>query len=237
MIDPNNPNFADIDPYVPSGSYHVDVSFQHLSSHIVHLVEDYGLDINPDFQRGPVWTQSQQVAWVEHVLRGGRSGRDIFINSPFWDRGDCSRSNKLSRMVLIDGRQRITAALRFLNNEVPAFGHYFKEFKGSMRFTHSALSVYVNSLPTRELELQWYLQLNSGGTVHTEADLSKVRKLLEKGTPYTAPPIEQLRGSALYDLPGMSDQFARHLAAEASLRARQDALPPPLPAKKKRARR
>jgi hypothetical protein len=28
--------------------------------------------------------------------------------------------------------------------------------------------------------LKWYLEFNSGGTVHTEAELNKVRKMIEE---------------------------------------------------------
>jgi hypothetical protein len=38
----------------------------------------------------------------------------------------------------------------------------------------------VNDLKTREEVLQWYLDLNSGGVVHTEEELNRVREMLEK---------------------------------------------------------
>lgn len=37
----------------------------------------------------------------------------------------------------------------------------------------------VNELRTRAEVLRWYLQLNSGGVVHTEEELARVRALLE----------------------------------------------------------
>ena len=37
---------------------------------------------------------------------------------------------------------------------------------------------FVNDLKTRKEVLQWYVDLNAGGTVHTEAEIDKVRKLL-----------------------------------------------------------
>jgi len=44
----------------------------------------------------------------------------------------------------------------------------------------------MNTLRTKAEVLEWYLQLNSGGVVHTEAELKRVRKLLvreRKGNP------------------------------------------------------
>lgn len=37
----------------------------------------------------------------------------------------------------------------------------------------------MNDLDTQAEVLQWYLDINSGGVVHTEAELDKVRWLLE----------------------------------------------------------
>ncbi|MCP4427239.1 MAG: hypothetical protein GY803_22350 [Chloroflexi bacterium] len=40
--------------------------------------DDMGVDISPDYQRGHVWTREQQTKYVEHILRNGISGRDIY---------------------------------------------------------------------------------------------------------------------------------------------------------------
>jgi hypothetical protein len=83
-------------------------------------------------------------------------------------------------MVLVDGLQRITAVLMFLHNEIPAFGVYRKEWEGRLSMTGPDFIFVVNDLPTREKVLKWYLNMNSGGTVHTEAELDKVRELLRE---------------------------------------------------------
>ena len=38
----------------------------------------------------------------------------------------------------------------------------------------------INDLPTRELVLKWYLQMNEGNVAHTEEELDKVRQMLSK---------------------------------------------------------
>ena len=38
----------------------------------------------------------------------------------------------------------------------------------------------INNLQTRKEVLQWYIELNSGGTVHTDAEIDRVKKLLRK---------------------------------------------------------
>jgi len=73
------------------------------------------LQLNPDFQRGHVWIENQQIKYIEYILRGGKTARVI----------------------------------------------------------------YLNNLKTRKEVLQWYLEFNSYGTIHTEEEINKVKKLLE----------------------------------------------------------
>ena len=36
----------------------------------------------------------------------------------------------------------------------------------------------INTLPTRAAVLQWYLEMNAGGTPHADAEIERVRGLL-----------------------------------------------------------
>ena len=38
----------------------------------------------------------------------------------------------------------------------------------------------VNDLPSRGAVLRWYIELNSGGTPHSDAEIGRVRALLEQ---------------------------------------------------------
>jgi hypothetical protein len=59
------------------------------------------------------------------------------------------------------------------------FGHTFNEFEDIMGWRYDFVIV-VNSLATRREVLQWYLDINAGGVVHTEAELQHVRNLLKR---------------------------------------------------------
>jgi hypothetical protein len=131
-----------------------------------------GLIMEPDFQRGHVWTAAQQVAYMEYFLRGGTSGRDLYTNCPGWYRGD------IKDFVVVDGKQRLTAALRFLHNEIGVFGgHLYKEFTDIPRM-HLTFIFHVNTLQTRAEVLQWYIEMNVGGTPHTTDEIDRVKELL-----------------------------------------------------------
>ena len=119
-----------------------------------------------------MWTNGQAVAFVEFVLRDGSGSRDIRFNCPGW-----SSKGKCGPMAIVDGKQRLTACMRFLSNEIPAFGLYYRQFKGRIGML-TGLTFLVNDLPTRAEVLQWYLDINTGGTVHTNSEIRKVRALL-----------------------------------------------------------
>jgi hypothetical protein len=170
-------HFDDIPTLTKSGSYQVNVSWCFLLEYLKTQLGEYGLDLEPDFQRGHVWTEEQQVAYVEYALRDGAiTGRDLYFNCPGWQRGGIGTPE--SPYVIVDGLQRLTAATKFLRNELRAYGHLHREFKGRLHLTGPQFIWHVNDLKTRAEVLQWYLEFNSGGTPHSQAELARVRKLL-----------------------------------------------------------
>lgn len=167
--------FNDI-PQISHANYRVNIPWSLLERALQGYFEDYQLNIEPDFQRNHVWTLIQQTRYIEWVLRGGKSGRELLFNCPGW-----GTSYQINKMVLVDGLQRLTAVRKFLNNDIPIFGdNYFKDFEDRICIGGPDFVFYVNNLPTRKQVLQWYLDINSGGTPHTEEEIEKVRKLLEE---------------------------------------------------------
>ena len=132
------------------------------------------VDIDPDFQRGHVWTEAQQVAWLEFVIRGGITSRVLYFNHPGW-MGDWKGT-----LVLVDGKQRLEAIRRLVGNEIKVFGSYFREFTDPLFMPD--IRINVNDLKTRAEVLQWYIDFNTGGVVHADAEIARVRDLLEKET-------------------------------------------------------
>lgn len=161
------PRFQDI-RQITMAKYHVDIGWDYLEK----WIDAHDIDMDPDFQRGYVWNQNQKEQYIEWVLRNGNSGRDIYFNHPGWFR------EWEGQMVIVDGKQRVEAVLGFLHDEVKAYGHYKSEYTDRMRMVTSGFSVYVADLKSREEVLQWYLDMNTGGTIHTDEEVNKVKELL-----------------------------------------------------------
>lgn len=175
---------TDIPKFFAAPNYSVQTNWGFLEHWLEELAKDAlhfkdgGLELDPDFQRGHVWTEDKQIAFVEFCLKGGQSSRTILWNHPNW------RGTFQGKMVLVDGKQRLEAVRKFLRNELPIFGgNYLKDFddpKKLLRSSDAYLILSVNNLKTRKEVLEWYLQLNTGGVVHTQEEIDKVKELLKK---------------------------------------------------------
>lgn len=153
----------------------VNMGFVEYVEYIEREVTNYNLQLNPKFQRGHVWSEDQQIAYVEFLLRGGKSGRDFYFN---W--------NKITdEYVCVDGLQRTTALYKFVNEEIKVFGQYFSEFEfgivaGKTALAEFRLNVYQNHLTSKRELLEWYLDMNSGGTPHSAEEIERVKKMIEE---------------------------------------------------------
>jgi uncharacterized protein with ParB-like and HNH nuclease domain len=135
-------------PQVPKSYYSTTIPLNGLIDNLEHYRESqeklgYKFELNPDFQRGYVWTEQQQINYLEWIFRGGLSGRDIYFNHPKW------MGSFKADMVCMDGLQRLTACIKFLNNEVPIFDTYFADFEDKIHHEPN-LIFHVFNLPTRK---------------------------------------------------------------------------------------
>lgn len=73
----------------------------------------------------------------------------------------------------------MTAIQRFFGNELKVFGSYFREYTDTIRMTTNTVRIHVNDLQTEKEVLNWYLEMNAGGTPHSKTELARVKALLE----------------------------------------------------------
>lgn len=174
--------FEDIPQFTYWGGYSVNISWAYLEKQLASMAEGVNFDMDPDFQRAHVWDRAKQIKYVEYILRGGRAARDILWNASNWQTRQVDTEFGES-VLLVDGKQRLEAARSFMRNEIPAFGHLYREFEGGMRFlVGPSFTFHINALKTRAEVLQWYIDLNTGGVVHTEEEIQKVAELLRQET-------------------------------------------------------
>ena len=147
--------FQDIPKFTGFGHYQIDVRWSSLPEILGSFKKDYGLEFDPVYQRGHVWTEAQQRAFVEFGLQGGTTGRLLLFNCPNWD------DHPKGPMELVDGKQLLTAVLKFLNNDLTVFDQFpgigptrFADFE-SLMYNELRFQVHVNGLETRAEVLKW----------------------------------------------------------------------------------
>lgn len=176
----SSPSFQDIPEYIRPSDGGLTLEWGHVEEWIAQ--ESSGgrsFVMEPDFQRGHVWSRAQQSAYVEFCLKGGVGSRTILFNHPGYQsppRPHCDLDPEA--IVCVDGLQRLTAVRRFMADELPAFNHLRSEWRGSLRLRQARLEVHVQNLQTRAELLRWYLELNSGGVAHSKQEIERVRKML-----------------------------------------------------------
>ena len=168
----------DIKRFTSEGSYGADYPISAIPRAIKYFQKDFNLQLNPDFQRGHVWTRKQEIAFMEFIFRGGKTARTIYFNHPGWNDMEFSQHE----FVCVDGLQRLITILKFMDNKVPVFGgNYLKDIEDFSKFDiRYTMRFNINNLKTRKEVLQWYLEFNTGGTVHSQKEIDRVKELIRK---------------------------------------------------------
>lgn len=170
-----------------TAKYECDFDFRYLRTALTGFEQDYGgLELDPDFQRGHVWTEFQQTHYIENILRGvvSSSGFLVQFNCPNWDNDDDEYSGDLPPgFQCIDGLQRITAVLDFIDGKVKPFGLNVDDLDYSafsIRGSLHRFRIAVHNFQSKKELLQHYIDLNAGGTPHSKEELDRVRQMLNR---------------------------------------------------------
>lgn len=127
-------------------------------------------NLTPDYQRDNVrWDQKQKIAFVENLVRN-IAPVELKFNT-----------DKDNNVTCIDGVQRITAIIDFIEGKFLVFGDLSFNELAKKRFSIARRNLVFKLYNFEEkIDLYYfYLSLNEGGTHHSKADLDKVKKLIE----------------------------------------------------------
>ena len=146
--------------------------------------DNYGLNLDPEFQRPHVWSEETKIKFIEFILRGGVV-QPMRFNSPVFGGETHKNHSDLSEdIVLVDGKQRLNAIMEFIDNKIAVFGgNYLSDFDNpDLVLRSTSITVQVNKLQTKHELYQWYLEMNEGQVAHTQEELDRVRNLMKAAT-------------------------------------------------------
>lgn len=69
----------------------------------------------------------------------------------------------------------MTAIRRFIRNEIPVFGSFYREYTDGLQDSIDTMCVHINNLKTRHAVFQWYIDLDTDGTPYSDTEIELVR--------------------------------------------------------------
>jgi len=120
----------------------------------------------PDWQRPLVWTEAQQVRFLESAWLGLPLGTYTYNQVVF------DKHRELDGL-LIDGQQRMWSVERYITDCYPVFGYRYSEITDIDRriFVMSiSFPCYIASSTDEQYLKDYYNLMNFGGTAHTEEE-------------------------------------------------------------------
>lgn len=141
---------------------------------------EYGFDLDPEYQRGHVWTEEQKVDLIDSIFKNVDIGKFTIIRRPWGD--DPNKPKTQLLYEVLDGKQRITAMLDFYLGRLKYKGMYIHEMHPYDRnhFKNYRIS-YAETAPlTKEQKYRYFLKLNTTGTPVDPEHIKKVYSMWQK---------------------------------------------------------
>ena len=129
----------------------------------------FGLDLDPEYQRGFVWSNEDKVRLIDSIFRNIDIGKFALVRKDW---------NEKYLYEVLDGKQRIRAILDFYENKFPYKGKYFNDLcaRDQNHFEDYMISMAEIDETDQKTILKYFLMLNTGGVQMDKEHLEKVQK-------------------------------------------------------------
>ena len=139
-----------------------------LLSHTYH----FGFDIEPEYQRGLVWTLEDKVALIDSIFNNVDIGKFTFIKPDYI----------MDKTEVLDGKQRLTTILEYYEDRFEYKGYKFSDlsWKDRNHFESYSIAWGESSNLTQEQKLRYFIKLNTTGKEMDKSHLDKVKNMLKE---------------------------------------------------------
>lgn len=164
----SNTNFAE--------NQDIRISFNNSTiEHLIHHHYHFGIDFNPEYQRGYVWEQKDKELLIDSIFKNIDIGKFVLIRLS----DDEWRKRGLSYEIL-DGKQRLSTIIEFFENRFPYKGKYYNDLGGmdKIAFKNHTVSIGEVNNTDKKTVLQYFLMLNRTGKSMDEKHLKDVETML-----------------------------------------------------------
>lgn len=157
-----------------------DVRINFVNSEIESLIHKYyafGVNMNPDYQRGYVWELSDKQLLIDSIFNNIDIGKFAFIHLDYKKLNETGYGYEI-----LDGKQRLNAIIDFYENRFPYKGVYYNDLSGKDKRifkSHNIVQGEVSETKRKDV-LKYFLMLNRTGKSMDQGQLDKVEKMLEE---------------------------------------------------------
>lgn len=168
-ISKNDSNFSNWD----CRNYRISFFSQDISE-LFNKLYSFGVDLEPDYQRGYVWEESDKVELIRSIFDGIEIGKFVFVSLPY-------SGVRTKFYEILDGKQRLSTIKDFRESKFKFEGYFWHELsiKDRSFFENSMVSVgEVREGASKEFILNQFIRLNSFGKVMDTKHLERIKKML-----------------------------------------------------------
>lgn len=133
-------------------------------SHLILQLFEFGLDLDPPYQRGLVWTSKQEQSFIESLFDESIDlGRFVLVKR------DYSNVTGFKHAEVLDGKQRLNTLRKFISCEIPfkAQGLYYVDLCVDDKRSIENRTISLGEIPesfSLEQKVQIFIKLNKAGT-------------------------------------------------------------------------
>lgn len=144
---------------------------------LIHKHYHFGVDFNPDYQRGYVWEQEDKELLLDSIFKNIDIGKFVFIRL-----SDAEWMEKNLGYEILDGKQRLSTLIEFYENKLTYKGKYFNDLSGKDKavFRNHMVSVAEVNETDKKTVLKYFLMLNRTGKAMDQSHLNEVEQMLKE---------------------------------------------------------
>lgn len=135
----------------------------------------FGVDFNPDYQRGYVWNQEDKELLIDSVFKNIDIGKFVFVRL-----SDTEWSKRNFGYEILDGKQRLSTLIEFYENKITYKEKYFNDLSDRDKWifkNHNVSVAEVNETDKKTI-LKYFLMLNRAGKTMDKEHLKAVEDML-----------------------------------------------------------
>lgn len=134
----------------------------------------FGLDMNPEYQRGNVWDLEDKRNLINSIFNNVDIGKFVYVYLPY--------KKNMPGYEILDGKQRIATIVEFFENRFSFKNKAYSElsWKDKSHFKNYPISIAKIENATKRQKLLYFLKLNTGGRLVDHKHLEYVQSLYDE---------------------------------------------------------